>query len=115
MNWYNNFYIENSKLNINEKYIEKLNTKVQDKNIESKVNKIEEEYQENLKKLTELCSNNNTIELFKNSNSLVIIQKELEIIKILTKYMLQNNDLSYDFFISCLNILYELSEILRKD
>lgn len=117
--WYNKYYLtdtldccfaENQQLNT---YLNKLSLKSLDKNIENKVNQIEKEYQFNLKEMYELCDKPNIIELFKTKNSLTIIQKELEIIKLLTKYILQNNNLNYVFFISCLEILYKLSDILR--
>ena len=41
------------------------------------------------------------------------MQKEYEIIKLLTKYTLQNKNLNYNFFVSCLNILLIFSETLR--
>ena len=43
-----------------------------------------------------------------------ILQKELMIIKLLSKYSLQTNELDYSFVIKCLKICYELSEVLRK-
>ncbi len=81
--------------------------------IENKVNEIEICYHEKLKELQEICYNENEIDNYKFKNSLVILQKELEIIKILTKYALQNSQLDYIFFLSCLKFLFKLSEILR--
>ena len=81
--------------------------------IEDKVNEIEINYHEKLKQLQEICYNENEIDNYKNKNSLIILQKELEIIKILTKYSLQNNQLDYNFFLSCLKFLFKLSETLR--
>lgn len=94
------------------KYIEKSNKNVE-KNIENKVDKIEIEYQNNLKEMKELCNDNNIISYYDKQNSLFIIQKEHKIIKLLTIYILQNNNLDFNFFESCINILFKLSEILR--
>jgi hypothetical protein len=46
-------------------------------------------------------------------NSLKILQKELDIIKLLTKYSLQNNQLDYDFIVNCLKLLLILSDTLK--
>lgn len=82
--------------------------------LQNKVDQLENEYLKKLKILEVECSNNNSIDNYKQLNSLEILQKELDIIKLLTKYSLQNNILEYTFFISALNFLYNLSEILRK-
>ena len=81
--------------------------------LQTKVEQIETDYLINLKQLEEICTNIEEIQNFKNKNSLVILQKEHEIIKLLTKYSLQNNILDYTFFINVLTLLLELSEILR--
>ena len=95
-------------------YISKLNTNKDDTNVvENKINKIEEEYQQQLKDMMILCKNNEMIEIFKSKQSLVILQKELDIIKLITKYTLQNKNLDYIFFTDCLMLLLNLSETLR--
>lgn len=104
------FDISHPKLN---DFINKLNNKSEEKNIEYKVNQLEKEYQTKLKEVEELCKNPNEISKIGDKNSLFILQKELEIIKLLTKYTLQNKDINYNFFVSCLNILLTLSEKLR--
>jgi hypothetical protein len=82
-------------------------------NIDIKIEELEVDYN---KKMTEI---KNTFEkedinyLYKNKNSLEILQKEVEIIKLISKYSLQNNKLEYEFIITCLKYLYKLSEILR--
>ena len=63
--------------------------------------------------MEELCDNINSIDIYKKHNSLQIIQKEHKIIKLLTVYILQNNNLNFKFFESCILILFKLSEILR--
>jgi hypothetical protein len=84
-----------------------------EKNLETKVSKLEIEYQNDLKEMEELCNNINSIDIYKKYNSLQIIQKEHKIIKLLTVYILQNNNLNFNFFESCIMILFKLSEILR--
>jgi hypothetical protein len=82
--------------------------------IENKLSQIELEYDMKLKELEELCDNQEFIDKIKSQNSLVILQKEVDIIKLLTKYALQNNHLNYTFFIKSLKLLLDISEILRN-
>jgi len=50
----------------------------------------------------------------KNKNSLELLQEELMIIKLLSKYCLENNNLDKVFFINSLDILFDISETLRN-
>lgn len=106
-------YILQSKVIIKEEYIKKLNNKNDDKIVENKINQIEEEYKEKLSKLEELCINMNAVEEIKEKNTLIILQKELDIIRLITKYTLQNKNLEYNFLVLSLNVLLKLSETLR--
>ncbi len=126
LNWYNKYKLDintnnlidnNFKINVDNIiiYIDKLNNNCEN-TIENKINKTEESYYNKINELNILFSNNieNNILIYKKKNSLQILQKELEIIKILTKYTLQNKILDLDFYIPCLHFLFELSEILRN-
>ena len=77
---------------------------------------IEEDESFYMNKLKEIKDSYN-VEMIKSQytkkKSLEVIQKELEIIKLISKYSLQNNKLEYIFIISCLKYLFELSSILR--
>jgi hypothetical protein len=113
--WYNDY---NLKLEISnqtrlKEYLNKLSNKNEDKTIEIKINQIEKDYQDKLIEIEGLCKNPNEILNFKSKSSLIILQKELDIIRLITKYTLQNKNINYDFIINCLNILFELSETLR--
>ncbi len=118
--WYNNYgfkfddNLENLKINKINDLINKLTNKIDEKNVETKIDQIEKEYQNKLKDIEILCKNNSSVDELKQSNSLNILQKELEIIKLLTKYTLQNKNINYDFFLNCLDILLNLSETLRN-
>jgi hypothetical protein len=97
-----NDYINN--LCLNYKYID---------NLENKINIQEDDYNLHINeinniKLLEIKNN------YENQKCLKILQKELLIIKLLSKYALQTNDLDNVFIIKCLKICFELSEILRK-
>ena len=110
MNWLLSYTVTHPRLN---DLISKLSKKSEEKNIEFKVLQLENEYQNKLKETEELCNNPEEITKIYNQNSLYILQKELDIIRLLTKYTLQNKNIDYNFFISCLNILLNLSEVLR--
>ena len=94
----NNEEYDNSNIN---NLITKLSNKIEDKSINNKINKIEREYEEKIEEIQKLFDNKKMIEEIKQSNSLKILQKELEIIKLLTKYTLQNKNINLDFFESC--------------
>jgi hypothetical protein len=85
-----------------------------DDSIQTKVIQIENEYEKNLKELMEECNNQELIDSYLKKNSLHLLQKELEIIKLLTKYALQNSQLDYNFFLASLKLLFQISETLRK-
>jgi hypothetical protein len=113
--WYNDYNLE-SNIKIDQRmkdYINKLNNKVEDKTIEIKIDEIEKSYQLKLVEIEELCKKSNEIVNLKSKSSLIILQKELDIIRLITKYTLQNKDINYEFIMNCLNILLELSETLR--
>ncbi len=109
----NNYKLESVASNRINDFINKLSNKIDEKNVENKINQIEKDYQDKLKDVESLCKNQDSVEELKQKNSLVILQRELEIIKLLTKYTLQNKNLDYVFFLNCLNILLGLSETLR--
>lgn len=113
--WYNKYL--NTKTICDIETINKLKKILNNNNnqntVQNKVIQIETEYQIKLKEIEELCTNNEKIEKIKKENSLKILQKELDIIKLLTKYSLQNNQLNYTFCINSLKLLFILSETLR--
>jgi REP element-mobilizing transposase RayT len=113
--WYSDYNLKidlSNQPKINE-YINRLSNKTEDKTIEVKINQIEKDYQNKLIEIEELCKNPNEINNLKSKQSLIILQKELDIIRLITKYTLQNKNINYEFIMNCLNILLGLSEILR--
>ena len=117
MSWYNNFSDKpNIEINNIDKYInilKKNNLSSNEDVIQNKLNELETEYDNNLVNLNNLCNDNSYFDKIKNEKCLIILQKELDIINLLTKYALQNNQLDYVFFHKSLKFLYQLSEILR--
>jgi hypothetical protein len=104
---------ENNKI---DEYVEIIKKNInynEDDLLQNKVDQIESNYLIKLKELEEICFDSELIISFQNKNSLLILQKEVEIIKLLTKYSLQNNNLDYKFFLASLNFLLQLSETLR--
>ena len=107
-----------NKSNYNDEYlkslINKLTNKINEKTIQYKINEIENTYLKKIELLELFCFNDDLVKSFQTKNSLEIIQKELEIIQLLSKYTLQNKNLDYKFFIKCLNTLLYFSEILKE-
>jgi len=115
LDWFNTYSI-NNETEMNERmneYIKRLSNKNEDKTIENKINSIEKNYQDKLLEIENMCKNQTEIIALKSKPCLIILQKELDIIRLLTKYTLQNKVIDYDFILNTLNILLELSEILR--
>lgn len=114
LNWYKTYslHLDCTQPNLKE-FINKLSNKIDDKNVENKINQIENDYKNKLNEIQDLCSNTIMIDDIKVKSSLYIIQKELDIIKLITKYTLQNKNLEYKFFVDCLHLLLSLSETLR--
>jgi hypothetical protein len=113
--WFTNYSLDINVNNISRinDFINKLGNKIDEKNVESKINQIEKDYYNKLKEIEILCGSEDQVDKLKSGASLVILQKELDIIKLLTKYTLQNKSLDPSFFIACLNVLLSLSETLR--
>jgi len=118
LSWYNTFYDNKSKMIIEDdlfnKLLNTLKNQTNQNSVQIKVNQLETEYQYKLKEIELLCNNVDNIEIVKKENSLKILQKELDVIRLLTKYSLQNNQLNYTFFMNALKLLYNLSESLRN-
>jgi hypothetical protein len=112
--YYNNPIVYTKTLNY-DLYISKLKNKYISKssNINNKVNQLEQDYEEKMQLLPSLCDNVEEKNKIKQDYSLHILQKELDIIKLLTKYSLLNNTLDYNFLVKSLTFLLELSETLR--
>jgi hypothetical protein len=102
----NDVYIEN-KFIINicnkYKYIDNINYKISNQ---------EDKYNNNISEINNIIISDFKKE-YNNKLSLEILQKELSIIKLLSKYSLQTNNLDFKFVTKCLNLCLTLSEILR--
>ncbi len=83
-------------------------------NIETKIEEMEVDFLSKMHEIKNTFENNDINQIYSSKNSLEILQKELEIVKLISKYSLQNNKLEYIFITSCLKYLLTLSEILRN-
>ena len=82
-------------------------------NLENKIKVQENDYNLNIDEINNL-SISDIKKNFEDKKCLHILQKELLIIKLLSKYSLQSQNLDNNFVIKCLKICFELSEILRQ-
>jgi len=111
-NWYNK-YFNIKKINSN-KYDNYIKFFKKAENFQNKINKIEVSFNQDIELLK---TEGNNIESFlnkiKNYPSLEILQKEAKIIRLLSKYSLQNNNINYYFFHNTLLLLINISNLLR--
>lgn len=113
-NWTTQYFNKNIIDKIDQSLLDLMKTTKDISSLETKIEQQEEDY---MIKINEIKDNYNEQEIIKNYQNipaLGILQKELEIIKLISKYSLQNNYLSYDFIICSLKYVLHLSEILRK-
>lgn len=83
-------------------------------NIDVKIEELEVDFTSKINEIRKTFESNDINKLYSNKNSLEVLQKEVEIIKLISKYSLQNNKLEFEFIITCLKYLLSLSEILRN-
>ncbi len=83
-------------------------------NIDVKIEEMEVDYISKMTEIKNTYEKDDINKKYSDKNSLEILQKEVEIIKLISKYSLQNNKLEYIFIITCLKYLLSLSEILRN-
>ena len=110
--WLGNFFNKNF-ITPSSDIINHINKNKFTNNIEVKIDELEIDFNSKMQEIINTFENMNITTLYKNKNSLEILQKETEIVKLISKYSLQNNKLEYTFIVNCLKYLYELSEILR--
>ena len=110
MNWFD--YYDDSKIiySIGD-FIQKLNSI---HTLEKKITDIENTNIQNFNNMIELYEDKSKINKIIESNSYKILSMELNIIKLLTKYILSNTDLKYNFIFSSLNLLLIFSTELQS-
>lgn len=99
--------------NISNDLINKIKNTKNTNNIQVKIVEQESEYLKKLDKIKLLIENDININDIYNLTVLEILQKELEIIKLISKYSLQNNNVDKIFLINTLNIILKLSTHLQ--
>ena len=113
IDWNDAFFNKSIIDSINPETVNLINSTKNTNNIEHKIEEQEIDYIGNLDKIKQAFNTGNIGLKYKNNNSLEIIQREYDIIKLISKYALQNNKLDYSFIIPCLKYILVLSEILR--
>ena len=109
MSWYNTYYTNNIDISKIDQY--KICFEIEKEDDE---NNLEKEYLKSLEKI-EFIHQQEDIQIFLDSkNSLDLLEEQLNVIKLLSKYTLQNNYLNLIFFLKCLDILIITSSILMK-
>lgn len=99
--------IDESTINIINEFQDKKNT------LENKIKKIESKYLTDIDDIKKFC-NINEKNMYNNITSLDILTKELNLIKIILKYSLSNNELEVNFLDKSLNYLLNLSDSLKN-
>ena len=108
---YADYFNKNCLDTVDNSFIEIINTKKP--TIDTIIEDNEINYIEKMKEIKESYNVEKIKSTYINKTALEIIQKESEIIKLISKYSLQNNKLEYNFVVACLKYLFELSNILR--
>ncbi len=110
--WLDSFFNKNC-LNLSKEIETLMSTNKFINNIDVKIEEMEVDFISKMNEIKNTYDKEEINKLYSNKNSLEILQKEVEIIKLISKYSLQNNKLEFVFIITCLKYLYKLSEILR--
>lgn len=100
--------------NINNDLILKIKNTKNTNNIQVKIKEQEDQYLQQIDKLNLLINNKDNITELLKLTVLEILQKELEIIKLISKYSLQNNNVNKEFLINTLNIILDISTHLQN-
>jgi hypothetical protein len=112
IDWLDNFFNKTC-LNITTDIDTLTNTNKFINNIDVKIEEMEVDFVTKINEIKNTYEKEDINKLYSDKNSLEILQKEVEIVKLISKYSLQNNKLEFIFIITCLKYLYKLSEILR--
>ena len=111
--WLDNFFNKSS-LNMTNEIEQLMNLNKFINNIDVKIDEMEVDFMSKMHEIKNTFEKNDINKLYNNKSSLEVLQKEVEIIKLISKYSLQNNKLEFEFIITCLRYLFSLSELLRN-
>lgn len=78
------------------------------------IDKIEKEYINKIEKIKQLNNDDKKIDELLKLSSLELLKEEYELVKLFSKYSLQQNDYDVKFLLKILNLLYEISNELAK-
>ena len=112
-NWYHKYYIKKTYNKNYNKFLNSFSSKKTD-NLMNKIELLEKNYQIKIKQIKENYKKKNFIEKLNKLSSLEILQTEMELIKILSKYCLENSILEYNFFLNSLILVKKINDILKE-
>jgi len=78
------------------------------------IEKIEQGYYDKIEQIKKIDKNKTDLDSLLKQNSLDLIKEEYNLIKLFSKYSLQQNNYEINFLIRILNLLLNISEELRK-
>lgn len=113
MNWINEMNNDLYK-NISKELLDKIKNTKNTNNIQVKIKEQENNYMEKIDYLKEIIQNKNILDLINDLTVLEILQKELELIKLISKFSLQNNNIDKKFLVDALGIILIISKFLQN-
>ena len=113
MNWTQEINHDLNK-NISKDLLEKIKNTKNTNNIQVKIVEQETNYMEQIDNLNQIIKNKNILESLNGLTILEILQKELEVIKLIAKFSLQNNNIDKKFLINALGIILTTSKYLQN-
>ena len=93
--------------------IEKLKV-VKKNNDEEIIDEIENDYYNKINEILKIENNKKELSKILNLNSLDLLKEEYKLVKLFSKYSLQQNNYDISFLLKILNLLLDISEELRK-
>lgn len=112
LSWDKKFMVPISASNKFSKLIEDAKHKKKTNNIEQ-IEKIENSYYDKIKQINNLDGNKDELSKILKLSSLELLKEEYELVKLFSKYSLQQNNYEVNFLLKILNLLLEISEELR--
>ena len=113
LSWDKKYMVQVSPSNEFKKLIDDAQNKKNTNNIEQ-IEKIENSYYDKIEQINNLDKNKDELEKILKMSSLELIKEEYLLVKLFSKYSLQQNNYEVNFLLKILNLLLEISEELRN-
>lgn len=95
------------------KLISDAKDKINSNNIEE-IEKLENTYFDKINQINTIENNKEDLEKMLKMSSLELIKEEYQLVKLFSKYSLQQNNYEVNFLLKILNLLFKISDELRK-